>query len=156
MASAAVASTPPARLEPAVPELPGQLTGYWFEPMDEVPDTRPDHAPTGAVLLAPQANADGTTNALSLIRVRDELWRPLSHAAVRTYFHTTGLVDGETWTFVVFDRDGGRVVFECLPPLRAAALEELEGTFGSDARSRAREDYPTVVFRIRQVDGERV
>ena len=154
MGSPAFAPTPVALVEPALSELPGQLIGYWFEPGDDVPDARPEHDPTGAVLIAAQGDADGTSDTLSLIRSPDGLWRPLSHAAVRTYFHSTGLVEGETWTFVVFHADGSRRVFECLPPLRAAALHELESKFGPQARSRARDDYPTVVFRT--VDGARL
>jgi hypothetical protein len=152
----AFAPTPVALVEPAVSELPGQLIGYWFEPGDDVPDARPDHDPTGAVLIAAQAGAGGTSDAMSLTRGPDGLWRPLSHAAVRAYFHSTGMVEGETWTFVVFRAGGGRLVFECLPPLRDAALHETESKFGPEARSRARDDYPTVVFRIRPVDGERL
>lgn len=154
MSSQALASTPTARTEPAVAELPGQLLGYWFEPGDDLPDARPDHDPTGAVLIAAQVDSDGASDALSLIRGPDGPWRPLSLAAVRTYFHSTGLVEGETWSFVVFRADGTRTVFECSPPLRPATLPELESKFGTQARARVRDDYPTV-FRIRQVDGQR-
>ncbi|MBE7483217.1 MAG: hypothetical protein HS104_24990 [Polyangiaceae bacterium] len=143
----------PTRTDPVQAEIDGQLTGYWIEPGDELPVNKPQYDPTGAILLAGHVNQDVTTHALSLVRLNDGIWRPLSHAAVLTYFHTTGLFDGETWRFVTFE-GATRRVFDCFPPLQEVDLQEVERRFGREARVRARDDYPTVVFEVRRIDAE--
>ena len=39
--------------------------------------------------------------------------------------------------------------------LEEATKQEVGDTFGDGAGDRARDDYPTIVFRVRQVDDQR-
>lgn len=134
-------------------EIEGQINGYWVEPEDDVAE-RPPYDPTGALLVAPipEFGGDDTSFALSLVRRNDGTYGPVSHAALLTYFHTTGLLDGETWRFAVYDGDKLVRLFECVPPLEEATHEMIGRVFGAEAGDRARDDYPTVVFRVRQLD----
>lgn len=140
--------TPPMRVK-----IDGQIDGYWIEPPDEIPSARPPYDPTGALLIAVTANDDGTRSALSLVRRNDGTFGPVSHAAVLTYFHTTGMEDGETWHFAVYEGAELSSVYQCSPPLDEASVEEVESAFREEAARRARTDYPTVVFRVCSVDG---
>jgi hypothetical protein len=141
--------TPPPRIK-----IDGQNDGYWVEPPDEVASVRPAYDPTGALLIADALNDDGTRSALSLVRRSDGTFGPVSHAAVLTYLHTTGMEDGETWHFAVYEGERLVTVFECIPPLDEASQREVADCFGPEAGNRARDDYPTIVFRVRQVDGQ--
>jgi len=132
--------------------IDGQIDGYWIEPPDEVPSIQPPYDPTGAVLVA--EGHDGSHLGLSLVRRNDGTYGPVSHAAVLTYFHTTGMEDGETWKFAVYDHGELSAVFDCIPPLQEASVDEVRQTFGGEAADRARPDYPTIVFRINQVHGK--
>jgi hypothetical protein len=141
---------------PAPPKvgIDGQINGYWIEPEDDVPSVRPPYDPTGALLIAELTNADETHNALSLVRRNDGTYGPVSHAAVLTYLHTTGMLDGETWRFAVYAGNHSPTVYECLSPLGEASQEAVGLAFGSNAGNRARDDYPTIVFRVRQLDAQ--
>lgn len=132
-------------------DLPSK-EGYWIEPGDEIPSTPPGYEPTGAILLAPTAGPDGFFDALDLIN--NGGWCPLSHAAVLTYLHSSGLADGETWHFVVFD-NGTRTVFRCEPPLRGLDIAEVARLFGDVAAQLARPDWPAVLLRVRSTDAPR-
>lgn len=149
-AAAQRSPAPPTRIK-----IDGQIEGYWIEPPDEIPAVRPPYDPTGALLIAGALNDDGTSNALSLVRRNDGTFGPVSHAAVLTYYHTTGMEDGETWHFALYEGERLVTVFECIPPLEEATQREVAECFGQEAGNRARDDYPTIVFRVRQVDGQR-
>lgn len=132
-------------------EIRGQLEGYWIEPGDELPEIRPSYDPTGAVLLESVQQPDRSVDALDLMEINGA-WCPLSHAAVLTYLHTSGMAAGETWYFVCFAPDGSRSKYICEPPLMEIAPEAIAGRFGTVAAHRARPDWPSILVRLRPVD----
>ena len=129
-------------------EIRNQISGYWVADASELP-SEPSYIPTGALLL--QQGAENSAEGLDLVNIEGG-WSPLSHASVLTYIHSSGLARGETWYFVVFD-GGRRTVYECQPPLGEIESDEIRQRFGSTASDRARPDWPTILLRVRRVDG---
>jgi len=131
-------------------EVRNQISGYWVSDPNELP-SEPSYIPTGALLLSGQQDAETPAEGLDLVNI-DGDWRPLSHAAVLTYIHSSGLARGETWYFVTFDRER-RTVYECQPPLGEIEADDIRQRFGAIASGRARSDWPTILLRIRRLDG---
>jgi len=126
-------------------ELPGQVTGYWFGPREEIPPIVPG-APTGAVLPALGKMID-TEPCLDLIRV-NYLWLPLSIAGAYTYAHSIGLQAGEKWRFVPSGENWPTIFLgELLQPL---APDKIRPVYGTDADARARHDRSAIQICLRR------
>lgn len=129
----------------AVQELDRQITGYWFGPDEEIPSHPPDWDPSGALLpelaATPQS---GPFIALSLAYL-ESMWRPISIAAAYTYLHTSGIMRGQKWRFVVAgDHATETYIVEGAEDVLPDAIP---ARFGEEAHRRARLDRPALSFR---------
>ena len=127
------------------PEVMGQVTGYWFEE-DDVPATKPTYDSDGALLILPESGNGNGRRALDLVRIGYE-WRVLSHAAVLTYIHTTGIRRGERWVLATYGTDASisrRFLATSIEEFAVAEVAKL----GGHVAGRARDDYPAVLLRI--------
>jgi hypothetical protein len=131
--------------------LEGQLSGYWLD-RDQPTPPRPTYEYTGAVLLRSDEDDLVDFRCLDLVLVdagSKFVWLPLSEMGRHTYAHSLGLIYGEPWRLVIYDRGGGIQAYdasydESLPQERIAYY------YGNDAAMRARQDYPTVQLRLRR------
>jgi hypothetical protein len=131
--------------------IEGQLSGYWLD-RDQPTPPRPTYEYTGAVL--PRRDEDRLVDFLCLDLVLVEVgptfvWLPLSDVGRYTYAHSLGLIYGEPWRLVIYDRGGvieeyDATYGESLPP------ERIAYHYGNDAAMRARQDYPAVQLRLRR------
>jgi hypothetical protein len=129
------------------PEIPGQIIGVWVGPNDPMPG--PDSASTGAILprIGVQLDANEIL-ALHLVKVED-VWLPLSDAAIRTYSHSSGLAGTEYWRF--FTKPVSRLgvlTFAATYDQSRISVEEVEHFYGRDAAARARIDRKTLQLRL--------
>lgn len=120
--------------------MSGQIDGFWYGPGEAIPRRPPSADATGAILRR-------NSSALALVLIPLEFfWYPISEAAIYTYRHTTGMQNGERWTFVA-KNDGQRFTCRLATSLRNPA--ELGNYYGAVAASRARPDQATVQIEAR-------
>ena len=131
--------------------LEGQLSGYWLD-RDQPTTPRPTYEYTGAVL--PRRNEADLVDFVCLDLVLVDagpqfVWLPLSEVGRYTYAHSLGLIYGESWRFVIYDR-GGVIQEYAASYDEALPQERIAYYYGNDAAMRARQDYPAVQLRLRR------
>ena len=122
--------------------------GYW-SPKGQEPAEPPSYEPPGAILVPEGARLEGSFEALDLVKIEGE-WRVLSHAAVLTYFHSAGIVEGEAWSFTVFEPGGVRHVFVVEDRPERLGPADIAPRFGEKAHDIARPDRHSVLLRLRR------
>jgi hypothetical protein len=134
---------------PILPEVTGQVAGYWFGPGESVP-AHPVGRPTGAVLPERRSTfSEAVITCLDLVPVQN-YWLVLSELGRYTYRHTSGLLLDEKWIFVPVPEAAGKWPRKydvsygpALPPVQIAAA------YGIEAAQRARPDANAVQLRLR-------
>ncbi|HEX3478780.1 MAG TPA: hypothetical protein VHT91_27350 [Kofleriaceae bacterium] len=134
-----------------VPELKGQVFGYWFGPGEEIPGA-PVGWPTGAILPPLRgAITDLEVVCLDLVPVHN-YWLVLSELGRYTYRHTAGLLNGEEWRFApVKEAVGMWPMVLSVGFADSIATAEIEARYGFEASTRTRLDAPAVQLRLRRL-----
>lgn len=136
------------------PDVPGQITGWWYDVDDPLPETRPAWRETAALLPADGGLRDGV-ECLVLVDVSDCAY-VLSERALRTYTFGARIAENTPLLFVRFIA-AGREVWRVTPgePLDADAVavrfaRYRDHLFAADQTlgSRVRRDARSVVVRV--------
>lgn len=127
--------------------IPGQISGYWCAPWDDLLEERPGYGPQRAVLPSHAAfQGPHSTARLYLdVVLLNGVWRPLSEAGALTFAHSEGIACGEAWRFVHFGRNG-RSVYEATqgPPITFTEMAE----YGPHALLRCSPERRYVQLRL--------
>jgi len=128
--------------------LPGQVEGFWFESLDQVPATRPDQLPS-AVLPEKPDLGDGS---FALFLVDDyDVWTPLAVEMVSNNTIAQALSTGESRYFMVEDAsDVYQASFE-----GQIAREQVLERYGEAARDGITEERHPIVIRLVRVADEK-
>jgi len=140
---------PPQTDEVESAEIPGQVDGYWFKGVADIPSRKPDYAPTGAVLPS-GGKLDGDTSCLDIFFVEGSSV-PLSESGLYTYAHSGSLTYGDPYFFVPAEQWGSvyrAVLGDMLEP------SELKTEFGEVAAERARPDRKAITLRLTRQNEE--
>ena len=135
-------------LSAPAPQIPGQVEGYWFAEHQQPDAFRPLYRCTGAVLpVDGRLGEEGL--ALDLVLL-EGAWYPLSEGGLYAYAHTSALLRGERYRFIVADRDWPQTAFavELAEPL---APEVVTERYGHEAGLRSRPSYLTVQLRLHRI-----
>jgi len=136
------------------PDVPGQITGWWYDVDDHLPETPPAWRETAALLPAEGTLRDGV-ESLVLVDVNDCAY-VLSERALRTYTFGARIAEDEPLLFVRFTV-AGREVWRVTPaePLDANTVavrfaRHRDSLFAADGTlaSRVRRDARSVVVRV--------
>lgn len=127
--------------------VPGQVNGYWFRSLDEIPPERPEYLPTGAV-LPEEGRLSDDVECLDLVFVEGHAL-PLSEAGVYTYAHSGSLTYGDPYYFVPARHWGAVYQAELRDPIEPGTITPR---FGAAAANRARPDRKAVIVRLTRVD----
>jgi hypothetical protein len=125
--------------------LDGELPGYWFESLADVPASRPAYDPNGAILL----NANGD-RAIVLIDF-EGISLPLSDAAEMIYSGPRAIKEGRGATFVVPATSSRRAWPGRVFQLDRAPYLTQRGVvlaYGPVAGRRARPDKKTIQVAV--------
>ena len=127
--------------------IPGQVDGYWFRSIDEIPAQPPEYLPTGAVLPEGGELSEGV-DCLDLVFVEGHAL-PLSEAGVYTYAHSGSLTYGDPYFFVPAQPWGTVYQAELRDPIEP---KTITSRFGAAASNRARPDRKAVIVRLTRFD----
>lgn len=123
--------------------IPGQVDGYWYRSLEEIPARRPESEPA-AVLPHKEELGDGSL-ALFLVEYQGE-WAPISEHGDNLV--AQALVKGQRQYFVTA-ADWSAVYAGSLQA--AVDADELAGEYDDLAYERARADASTLVIRLDRV-----
>ncbi len=132
-------------------EIRGQVNGFWYDTLGEIPPRMPTAFPTGAVLPQHGLTIGDGSACLALVSV-DYVWYPLSEAAAWSYSHAARLHRAEAAVFVPLATS-----VRSWPYALSATLgdplqkEQVRTVYGEEAFDRARSDFPTVQVTLRSV-----
>lgn len=146
-----------------VPDIPGQIAGWWYDEDDVLPTSPPPWRPTGLLLPPGEGGLHDGDECLVLVEVNDCAY-VLSVRALRTYTFGARLDDGQSLRFVRFE--AGRQVWRVTPrpPLEPTQIPDrfssrianrFVGGRDETVAPRIRTDAPSVLVRVQREDTER-